>query len=299
LSIALFWRQRPRQDGIKIMQLISWTEIKFHNEGVPSMKSVTGVFRSGSEAQDALVEMRSLGLPEDRLTLLTPGATGTDLRSVPVVAAEQPGMAKAMGALVGGAAGLSGGTLVVAALLPGVGPITAIGLLGGALLGAAGASVGAVAGGKLENAMTEGLPEDELFVYEDALRQGRSVLIVLAEDEAEASTFRELLKTQGAESVDAAREQWWIGLRGAEHEHYSKFGRNLTEDEKFYRLGFESALHARTRCKEYDQVMAEMTAEIEELERQYPGAEIAEPFRRGYERGRDYYQRLCSESEAA
>jgi len=243
--------------------------------------------------------MRSLGLPDDRVTLLSPGSTATDLRSVPVVAAEQPGMAKAIGALVGGAAGLSGGPLIVAALVPGVGPITAIGLLGGAVLAAAGASVGAVAGGKLENAMTDGLPEDELFVYEDALRQGRSVLVTLAGDEAEAARFRELLKAEGAESVDAAREQWWIGLRGAEQEHYSKFGRNLSDDEKFYRLGFESALHARTRCKEYDQVMAEMSAEIEELERQYPGAEVAEPFQRGYERGRDYYQRLCSESRAA
>ncbi len=263
------------------------------------MRSVTGVFRSGTEAQVALDRMRSLGLPDDRGTLLSPGSTGTDLRSVPVVAAEQPGMAKAIGALVGGAAGLSGGPLIVAALVPGVGPITAIGLLGGAVLAAAGASVGAVAGGKLENAMTDGLPEDELFVYEDALRQGRSVLIALAGDEAEAARFRELLKAEGAESVDAAREQWWIGLRGAEQEHYSKFGRNLSDDEKFYRLGFESALHARTRCKEYDQVMAEMSAEIEELERQYPGAEVAEPFQRGYERGRDYYQRLCSESRAA
>ncbi len=263
------------------------------------MRSVTGVFRSGTEAQVALDRMRSLGLPDDRVTLLSPGSTATDLRSVPVVAAEQPGMAKAIGALVGGAAGLSGGPLIVAALVPGVGPITAIGLLGGAVLAAAGASVGAVAGGKLENAMTDGLPEDELFVYEDALRQGRSVLVTLAGDEAEAARFRELLKAEGAESVDAAREQWWIGLRGAEQEHYSKFGRNLSDDEKFYRLGFESALHARTRCKEYDQVMAEMSAEIEELERQYPGAEVAEPFQRGYERGRDYYQRLCSESRAA
>ena len=263
------------------------------------MRSVTGVFRSGTEAQVALDRMRSLGLPDDRVTLLSPGSTATDLRSVPVVAAEQPGMAKAIGALVGGAAGLSGGPLIVAALVPGVGPITAIGLLGGAVLAAAGASVGAVAGGKLENAMTDGLPEDELFVYEDALRQGRSVLVTLAGDEAEAARFRELLKAEGAESVDAAREQWWIGLRGAEQEHYSKFGRNLSDDEKFYRLGFESALHARTRCKEYDQVMAEMSAEIEELERQYPGAQVAKPFQRGYERGRDYYQRLCSESRAA
>jgi hypothetical protein len=263
-----------------------------------TMKSVTGVFRSVSDAQGALSELRSAGLAEDRITLLTPG-TKADLQSVPVVAAEQPGMAKAMGALVGAAGGLSAGPLILAALIPGVGPVTAIGLLGGAILGAAGASVGAVAGGKIEDAMTEGLPEDELFVYEDALRQGRSVLIAMAEGETEAARFRELLRSQGAESIDAAREQWWIGLRGAEHEHYSKFGKNLSDDEKFYRMGFESALHARTRCKEYDQVMAEMTAQIEELERRYPGENVAEPFQRGYERGRDHYQRLCDESKAA
>jgi hypothetical protein len=268
-------------------------------EEVFAMKSVTGVFRSVTDAEQALTDLRSLALPEDRITLLTPGKNHADLGAVPTVAAEQPGMAKAMGALVGAAAGMSGGPLIVAALIPGVGPITAIGLLGGAVLAAAGAGAGAVAGGKLENAMTEGLPEDEVFVYEDALRQGRSVLIALAQDDAEAEKFRELLKNQGAESVDAAREQWWIGLRGAEQEHYSKFGKNLSEDEKFYRLGFESALHSRTRCKEYDQVLAEMTAEIEELKHRYPDAKVSEPFRQGYQRGRDYYQRLCNGSKAA
>jgi hypothetical protein len=264
-----------------------------------TMQAVTGVFRSESDAKGALAAMRATGVPEDRITLLTPGKNGTGQESVPIVAGEQPGMGKAVGAVLGTAVGLSGGPLIVAALIPGVGPITAIGLLGGAILAAAGASVGAVAGGKMENAMTEGLPEDELFVYEDALRKGRSVLIALANDHDDASRLGHLLKAEGAETVDAAREQWWIGLRGAEQEHYSAFGRNLSEDEKFYRLGFESALHARTRCKEYDQVLAEMTVDIEELERKYPGAQVAEPFRRGYERGRDYYQRLCGESKAA
>jgi hypothetical protein len=263
------------------------------------MQAVTGVFPSESDAQGALAAMRAAGVQEDRITLLTPGKNRTGQESVPIVAGEQPGMGKAVGAVLGTAVGLSGGPLIVAALIPGVGPITAIGLLGGAILAAAGASVGAVAGGMMENAMTEGLPEDELFVYEDALRKGRSVLIALADDQADASRLRPLLKAEGAETVDAAREQWWIGLRGAEQEHYSAFGRNLSEDEKFYRLGFESALHARTRCKEYDQVLAEMTVKIEELERRYPGAEVAEPFRRGYERGRDYYQQLCNESKAA
>ncbi len=263
------------------------------------MKAVTGVFGSQTDAQRALAQLRSLGLAEDRLTLLTPGGVDTHEPAVPAVSAEQPGMGKAMGALVGTAAGMSTGPLLVAALIPGVGPITAIGLLGGALAAATGASVGAVAGEKLENAMTDGLPEDEIFVYEDALRKGRSVVIALASDDVEASVFRELLTAEGAESIDAAREQWWIGLRSAEQEHYSGHARKFGEDEKFYRLGFESALHARTRCKEYDQTLAEMDSKIEELERQHPGLDVAEPFRKGYERGRDYYQQLCDQSKAA
>lgn len=261
------------------------------------MKAVTGVFTSQADARRALTQLRTLGLAEDRLTLLTPGSV--DANQTPAVAAEQPGMGKAIGALVGAAAGMSGGPLLIAALIPGVGPITALGLLGGALVAAAGAGLGAVGGEKLENAMTEGLPEDELFVYEDALRKGRSVVIAMAKDDAEGSRFQELLSAEGAEAINAAREQWWIGLRSAEQEHYSGQGRKFGDDEKFYRLGFESALHARTRCKEYDQVLGEMNAEIEELEHRYPGIDVAEPFRKGYERGRDYYQQLCDESKAA
>ncbi len=262
------------------------------------MKAVSGVFRSPSDAARAMAELHTIGLPQNQMTLLTPGKNETELQSVPAVAGEQPGMGKALGAVLGGSAGLSGAALVMA-VIPGVGLISAIGLLGSAVLAVAGAGIGAAAGGKLENSMTEGLPEDELFVYEDALRQGRSVVVALAEDEASATRFRELLRTEGAEAVDAAREKWWIGLRDAEKEHYSNLGKNFGEDEKFYRLGFESALHARTRCKEYDQVMGEMTAQIEDLEHQHPGMDVAEPFTRGYERGRDYYQELCSKSKAA
>jgi hypothetical protein len=262
------------------------------------MKAVTGIFRSRSDAEHALAALRSLGLQDDRVTLLSQCSSAKDLQSVPVVTGEQPGMGKAIGAVVGAAAGLSG-PFVIAAIIPSVGAITALGLLGAAVLGAAGAGIGAIGGEQLENSMTEGLPEDELFVYEDALRKGRSTVIAFAEDEAHASRFRELFKIEGAEGVDAAREQWWTGLRSAEKEHYSVRGGDFGQDEEFYRLGFESALHARTRCKEYDQTLAEMSVRVEELERQYPGRRLAEPFAQGYRRGGEYYQQLCGESKAA
>src|SRR5580704_11306685 len=201
------------------------------------MKAVTGVFRSRSDAERTLAEMVSMGLRQDKVTLLTPESSTAEVQRVPTVAGEQPGMGKAIGAVMGASVALSGVPLIAAVMVPGVGAITALGILGGAILAAAGASIGAAAGAKLENSMTEGLPEDELFVYEDALRKGRSVVIALA-DETKASLFRELLKAEGAEEVDAAREQWWIGLRDAEHEHYSALGKNFGDDEKFYRLGF-------------------------------------------------------------
>lgn len=265
------------------------------------MKAISGVFRTRLAAERAVNDIYRSGITSDRVTLLTPGSAeriNQEVKSVHTDATEQPGMGKGIGALVGGGVGITGGALLIA-LVPGVGPISALGMLGAAILGAAGAALGGAVGGKAENAVSSGLPEDEIFVYEDALRQGRSVVIALAENDDSASRIRDLLKAEGAESVDAAREQWWIGLRSAEEAHYSKDGRSFTNDERFYRMGFEAALHAKMRCREFDQVSGEMNALLEDVQRQYPGADVEEPFTRGYRRGRDHYQQLCGEGKRA
>jgi hypothetical protein len=265
------------------------------------MEAISGVFNTRTAAERAVQDAGGAGIPADKITLLTPGSVDQidkEMQSVPTDTAEQPGMGKAIGALLGGGVGITGGSLLIA-LVPGVGPITALGLLGAAVVGAAGATVGAAVGDKVEKSTTEGLPEDEIFVYEDALRQGRSVVIALAENEDSASLLRELMKREGAESVDAAREQWWIGLRSAEESHYSTSGKNFADDEEFYRLGFQAALHAKTRCMEFDQVSGEMNAALEDVQRQHPGVDVEEAFTRGYQRGRDYYQQLCDEKQKA
>lgn len=265
------------------------------------MEAISGVFKTRGRAENAVTEAHKAGIPSDRITLLTPGTVdqlNKEIETVPTDTTEQPGMGKAIGALAGGGVGFAGGSLLMA-LVPGLGPITAVGLLGAAVLGAAGATIGATAGSKMENSTTDGLPEDEIFVYEDALRQGRSVVIVLAEDKQSGSLIRDLLKMQGAESIDAAREQWWIGLRSAEESHYPHSGKSFAEDEEYFRRGFEAALHARTRCMEFDQVSAAMTAALEQLQREHPGKEVEAAFTRGYERGREHYQRLCDEDKKA
>ena len=265
------------------------------------MEPISGVFKTQTQAENAVKEALKSGISPDRVTLLTPGTVdhvNQEMLAVPTEAAEPKGMGEALGALAGGGVGLAGGSLLMA-LVPGVGPITAIGLLGAAILAAAGATIGATVGNEMESYTTEGLPEDAIFVYEDALRRGRSVVLVLADDKQQASLLRELMNMQGAESIDAAREQWWIGLRSAEESHYAKSGNSFAEDEEYFRRGFEAALHARTRCMEFDQVSAAMDAALEDVQREHPDAEVEEAFTRGYQRGREYYQRLCDETRKA
>jgi len=190
------------------------------------MRATSGVFKSRADAERAAWKLQSFGLREDRITLLVPGQAGKQTNRVPVSAAEQPGMGWVFGAVIGASFGLSGGFELgtVISAVPGIGPVISVAFLGATILGVAGAVVGAMIGSAVDNAMTEGLPEDELFVYEDALRKARSVLLAFPDDAATAEFVRKLLTEEGAESIDEARKQWWIGLRSAEQEHYSKRG---------------------------------------------------------------------------
>jgi hypothetical protein len=108
--------------------------------------------------------------------------------------------------------------------LPGVGPVLVLGTVATALAALAGTLGGIEVGSVVENALTTGVPKDEMFVYEDALRKGRTVLIVLADDHAQAAQAHRLLQQAGAESIDAARDQWWLGLRSAEQAVYAAQG---------------------------------------------------------------------------
>jgi hypothetical protein len=195
-------------------------------------------------------------------------------------------MGKALGATVGGALGVAGGAPLGAAIasffIPGVGPIIAAGLLGAAILGAGGAATGAAAGNAMEEGLAHGLPHDELFVYEDALRKGRTVVIAFADDDDVAERGRLIMAEAGAETVDAARESWWIGLRSAEEENYTGEGRQFGSDEPVYRQGFEAALHPSLRNQSYDEATPT-------LRDKYADAYEQHSFKAGWKRGQLYH----------
>src|SRR5258705_9877808 len=132
------------------------------------MQTVVGILNSRSDADSTVERLRKAGIASDNISFLTPDTARNKLSEVPRTETEQPGMGAAMGGVVGGALGAAGGMglgLAIASLLvPGVGPVLAIGMGGAALLGAGGALGGAAVGEALEDEMALGLPVDELFV---------------------------------------------------------------------------------------------------------------------------------------
>jgi hypothetical protein len=171
------------------------------------MEAVAAVFLNPRAAERAILTLQTRGLDGGRTTLLCPGTTETEAaRKVRTDDTEQPGMGGALGGVVGGALGLATANFV----LPGVGPIIVAGLLAA---GAVGAASGAAVGDTLERWHGTGLPRDELQVYADALRGGRTVVITGGETRDEVERIREALQESGAESVDPAREDWLVGLR--------------------------------------------------------------------------------------
>ena len=258
------------------------------------MLGVVGIFWSLPHASQAVARLRAMGIGDNKINLLTPGPAGLEkkeLGEVPLSEGEQPGMGNALGAVVGGALGLGGGMSLGAAVasifVPGIGPVMAIGFAAAGILGAGGAIGGAVLGKALETESTHGLPEDELFFYEDALRSGHTVLIAFAEDEREATQVRDALRDAGAETLDAAREKWWIGLRDTEKVHYEEPGQHLQTRESLYRSGFEAALRPHTRGKSYSDAK-------DELRNTYPDRYDNALFIRGYERGREFERQPTS-----
>jgi hypothetical protein len=255
------------------------------------MQSVVGVFRSLDQAQQAIRRLTELGIRPEDINLLAPG-DHAKAEQLPVDPTEQPGMGATMGgfmgATIGAAAGLGGGAAIASLLVPGVGPVMAIGFAATALLGLGGAAIGAKAGEAVENRDTHGLPEDEIFLYEDALRQGRTVVVVFAPDSDAADRVRAALAASGAESLDAAREQWWTGLRGTEKEHY--VGGDFAQDEPRYRRGFEAAMSNRGRTFEEGRA---------EWRDRYAADSADACFRAGYKRGCDYRRQQQEERDRA
>ena len=166
------------------------------------MQSVVGIFDSGESACRAAGALAAAGVPPGRIGLVMPGTSPRETaRRIPTDAGEAPGMGAAVGGVIGGAVGLSAAAIV----LPGVGPLVLAGLLAAGIACTAG---GAVVGDSLEDVLSDGVPRDDLAIYQAAVTRGRSVVVGSVDSDRDAERVREIFHTEGAESVDAARDGW-------------------------------------------------------------------------------------------
>ncbi|HKF41832.1 MAG TPA: hypothetical protein VKG01_01900 [Thermoanaerobaculia bacterium] len=186
------------------------------------MKTVVGIFRSASAADRAAATLVREGIPPSRIRQLTPKSPEQQIHStIPTSETEQAGMGRALGAVVGG---VLGAWLVLAVIAVGGKPtvsLTGTSYFLAAAVAAAGAIAGAFAGGALEDRMSRGLPKDEIYFYEEALRRGRSVVFVFATNAKQEDRVRGALGTAGADSLDAGDESWKVGIRTPENVHGS------------------------------------------------------------------------------
>jgi hypothetical protein len=111
------------------------------------------------------------------------------------------------------------------------------------------------------------------------------VLVVPVDSEEQGDQVGAILSAAKAESLDAARESWWIGLRDAEEAEYTG-EQDFASLEGSYRMGFEAAQHEQFSEKRFEDAFPF-------LSKRYSTDLCKQPsFRLGYERGQKYAEQL-------
>ena len=183
------------------------------------MSSVSGFFDSDKEAGTAIQSLKSHGIHDAQINLLTRGNSST---------------------------------LTASTLVPGLGPVTGAGRIAGELIRSA---LGAAAGAAVDR-NTHGVPNEDLYAMETTIREGGAVVIVDARDSTQETQARNLIERSGGRAGQVARRDWWQRRRDHERDFLRSRGHDLEPIENDYRSGFEAALHPTTRGRDYDQVVA-------------------------------------------
>ena len=167
------------------------------------MQTTVGVFAARERAEEAVRRLLEHHVPEERILYLT--RTETDAKSV----SRQFGI-HASGLLEDAAP--ASASVATPLLIPGVGPVFALGTGAAAFFGLAGAGAAAA-----EISTTRGSAEDLAF-FRRVLSEGHSVIIVRTDSSKTAAAAGEILDTLGLsmKKVPAAKgDVAWRQLHGA------------------------------------------------------------------------------------
>ena len=188
------------------------------------MEPVVGIFPSPASARRAAHDHIRSGFRADQVELLLPGAHADQTDAIPTEEAEQPGVGSAVGGVVGprpeeASAGFGLGAATASLLLPGIGAVDGHRNCSRSDPRSGRCRRRGGRGKRARGRVPPRRPKDEIYLYENALAQGKGVVFVLVVSSNEHEKARRALTAAGAESLDAARENWWVGIRESPESH--------------------------------------------------------------------------------
>jgi hypothetical protein len=169
---------------------------------------ISAVFDSDDEARAAVSALRSEGVDDASLSLITQrrGTTTTSNVEGDVVDEEHGNLLR--GILGGGA--LGAGLGVAALAIPGVGPLVAAGAIAASAVPEAlaiGAVAGAALGGANETLKKHGVSDDDVAYYGNRLKTSGSVLVTVhPHGESSHQRIQEILHSNGGHNAAQPRD---------------------------------------------------------------------------------------------
>lgn len=161
---------------------------------------IVALFDDQAHAQDAVQNLNREGLTQSKISVIAADKSGEKMAAQKVghdgnLGGEGAKAGISTGAIVGGVVGLLAG--IGLGFVPFLGFLVA-GPVAGLLTGAA---AGAVTGGALGGLVGLGIPEDEISMYEESVRQGGYLVIADVED-SKVDRFEGILNNAGAVDID-------------------------------------------------------------------------------------------------
>jgi len=223
-----------------------------------------GLFRDRGQADAAIDELHSIGFDRESISVVTRGREGQDRftgwddddRFV----SREPGVTAGEGAAVGGLTGLLIGAGMM--LIPGIGPILAVGPIAAGLAGAlTGVAAGAVTGGIAGGLMDLGISDEDASYYESGVGSGS--FLVTVNCLGRTDQVRDIMQRHGAERISDGgsgryaattsttdADEWERVMpqyRSDWEARYSGRGGHWGDWEEGYRFGWDMARHPAYR----------------------------------------------------
>jgi uncharacterized membrane protein len=164
------------------------------------MKTVVGLFDNYNDADNVVAELERLRYNKNNINVIAREDIIKQRKSNSSGAAE----GATTGATIGGLVGLLAGIGVI--VIPGIGPLIAVGPIAAALSSTAvGAGVGAATGGVIGALVNAGVSAKEAEFYIQGIKKGDILVAVTAANENQSTEIRNIMRANNVIELETQR----------------------------------------------------------------------------------------------